>query len=165
MVKSDFVALELENIDRYFNGESLTENPYPESTQRAPNDQWTTFLNAYVIGQQDTMGKCIGEISLTDWREEEKLWWNILLASRCVGSEQYINKLVWELNKFTHSNHLVEVLLTDVGRILLNREIRAREEKYQDEIGKLQKTVGDKEKKTDEARAALQRHEMSGNRG
>ena len=111
------------------------------------------------------MGKCIGEISLTDWREEEKLWWNILLASRCVGSEQYINKLVWELNKFTHSNHLVEVLLTDVGRILLNREIRAREEKYQDEIGKLQKTVGDKEKKTDEARADLQRHEMSGNRG
>lgn len=164
MVKSDFITLEFENIDRYFSGESLVDNPYPESTKRVLNDQWTTFLDAYASGQQDTMGQCIGRIPLTDWCEEEKLWWNVLLASRCSGSEQYINKFAWELNKFTHSNHLVEVLLVDVGRILLNREIRAREEKYQDEIGKLQKVVGDKEKKTDQARADLQIHEMSGNR-
>lgn len=164
-MKSDFIAIELENIDRYFNGESLIDSPYPETIKKVLNDQWTMLLKAYAIGQQDVMGKCIGELSLIDWRDEEKLLWNILLATRCAGSEEYINKLILELNKFTHNNHQVEALLMDVGRILLNREIKTREEKYQEEIVKLQKTVEDTEKKTDEARADLQRHEMSGSRG
>lgn len=163
-MKSDFITLEFENIDRYFNEESLDDNPYSEPTKRMSNDQWTEFLHAYASRQQDAMGRGIGMIPLTNWREEEKLWWNILLSSRCFGSEQHINQFIWELSKFKHNNQLVEILLVGVGRILLNREIRSRDEKHKEEIEKLQKVVHDKEQKTGEARANLQRHDMSGNR-
>ena len=163
-MESNFIKAEFENIDRYFNGETLIENQKAESVVKMESNLCSRFLDAYIKNNNEELGQCIGKIALTNWSEEEKLLWNILLASRCQGSEQFIYDLELELSKFRHHNPLIETLLTDAGKILLSREVRARKEKYETCLEKLQASVDEKEKKMDEAKTNLKIHQASGNR-
>lgn len=153
-MEDNFIAVELENIDRYFDEEALVESKDAASTRELADDQWTAFLNAYMCNNQDEMARCIGKVSLTDWCEEEKLWWNILLASKCSGSNLFIRELMRKLREFQHNNKLIEVLLTDVGKLLLDRETAIRYNEYD----KVYEDFYEKEKKTSEARANLNAH-------
>lgn len=163
-MEGNFIKAEFENIDRYFNGETLIKNQKTESTVKMEPDLCSRFLDAYIKNNNEELGQCIGKIALTHWREEEKLLWNILLASRCQGSEQFIYDLELELSRFRHHNPLIETLLTDAGKILLSREVRARREKYETGLEKLRASVDEKEKKMDEAKTNLKMHQASGNR-
>ena len=163
-MEGNFIKAEFENIDRYFNGETLIENQRAESAVKMEPDLCSRFLDAYIKNNNEELGQCIGKITLINWSEEEKLLWNILLASRCQGSEQFIYDLELELSKFRHHNPLIETLLTDAGKILLSREVRARKEKYETGLEKLRASVDEKEKKLDEANTTLKIHQASGNR-
>lgn len=163
-MEGNFIKAEFENIDRYFNGETLIENQRAESAVKMEPDLCSRFLDAYIKNNNEELGQCIGKITLINWSEEEKLLWNILLASRCQGSEQFIYDLELELSKFRHHNPLIETLLTDAGKILLSREVRARKEKYETGLEKLRASVDEKEKKMDEANTNLKIYQASGNR-
>ena len=163
-MKTEKIVLEIINIDKYFRGEELVDNPDNENDALLDEDQWTHYLKGYMGADQKDMAQLIGKINQLNWREEDKLWWNVLLASRCEGSDQYMHELERMLKKFKHENHILEELLTGVGRILIDRESQSREKAYQSEMKKLFDIADIKEQKTNEARENLQRHEQTRNR-
>lgn len=163
-MENEKIVLEFKDIDRYFQGESLVADQSREEKVFLSEDSWSHYLKGYMNNDQNEMAQLIGELDQLDWREEDKLWWNVLLTGKCYGSGSHMRELEVSLSKFSHENHMIEELLTDVGKMLMTRRSEAREEAYQNEMNKLRDVADLKKQKTREARGNLKRHEKHGNR-
>ena len=152
------ILLELENIENYFNEKEIVNTNSSSSITYSKTDLWTECLDGYTKEKEEVMAQVIGKISQADWREEEKLLWSCLLSARCQGSEQYVRELKNLLKGFQHQNILLKELIKDVGKILLNRELQARETDYVSEVSAINDRVQEARRRTDTAKINLKRH-------
>ena len=162
-MKNELLISELKSLESFFNNEEIEEKNEILHPYETYKDTWTDYLEVYLSGDQKKMAFYLGKLSQLCWEEEQKVFWEIMLLTKCDGSDSEIEKTIRKLENIEEKNQ-VDALLSFIGKIIAGREIKDRKKIRRADIERLKKNITECEEKVSEARLDLRRHSGENNR-
>lgn len=156
-MSKEIITTSLENIFYYFNNE-MNNIKSVECVVTDESDLWSDILKIYECDDQDQIVRAIEKVSQQTWSIEEKILCQILLASQCIGSDEFMCKLRKELRQYHDRYSEEDNLIVELGGILIDRIVSERKRLQRIELDQLHEVINSKEKNVIKAKNNLNDH-------